>query len=361
MASLTPTDQNSLTNFCCNWLVSAVNCESVTADGYSSSNLISDDPQNRSKGLRVEHYIRPPVIVQVDLCVPVAVSCILVCPDLPPQAEMRLELSGSAVDMGVASYRSLCTVAVVKSGCLLVARSKHFRADIKTQEIVSVPNQTNMVVYSSHGCKHLKRLVHSECPLKNPNVLRHLRHLQLKVIKWTGPKPVSIKWLEVWGVASNACSREELGLFQSRLKASSMYSPKSKCGQPPGMFTDRDSSVRNDQHPPPLQSLSPSLGSASHIQERSWAGQDLKDTPAPPTSSELQIPERFLDELTFEVMVLPMLLPSGHCVDKSTVDRLAGSDAAYGRAPTDPFTGDLLYGLCTVHNCHISESRNSFH
>lgn len=314
----------------------------MTPDEHSSSNLIADDPQKRSRGLRVEHYIRPPVVINVDLCVPVTVSCILICPDLSRQAEMRVELSGSG---GAAPCRLLCPGALVgTSGSLLVARSKHFRADIKTQEIVALPNLPNMVVHNSYGCKDLNGFVHCESSLKNVNVLKHLRHLQLKVINWTGPKPVSIKWLEIWGVVSNACSREELALFRSRFKAS-MHSPRNQCGQPPGMFTDRDSSVGNGS---PIQSNLPSspsnAGTNAGTSEAGVIepGGDLGKTPADVTSSVKhsgEIPEHFLDELTFEVMVLPMVLPSGHCVDKSTLDRLALSDAAYGRSPTDPFTG----------------------
>lgn len=51
------------------------------------------------------------------------------------------------------------------------------------------------------------------------------------------------------------------------------------------------------------------------------------------------IPEKFLDEITYEIMAVPMLLPSGHYVDKNTLDKLLHTDAIYGRPPSDPFTG----------------------
>lgn len=50
-------------------------------------------------------------------------------------------------------------------------------------------------------------------------------------------------------------------------------------------------------------------------------------------------PERFLDEITYDIMAIPMLLPSGHYVDRSTLDRVVQSDVSYGRSPSDPFTG----------------------
>ncbi len=57
------------------------------------------------------------------------------------------------------------------------------------------------------------------------------------------------------------------------------------------------------------------------------------------SNSFANIPLKLLDSLTYEVMLIPMSLPSGHFVDRSTVDKLANNDAIYGRAPTDPFTG----------------------
>lgn len=340
MASST-SHHSILTNFCCDWFVSSVNCESVTADGYSCSNLISADPNTRSRGLRVEHYIRPPVTVTVNFCCPVKVSCILICPDLCEQAEMRVELSGSAGGTGQLKLLSARPL-LGRSGCLLVARGKHFDATIQKQELASLPSLANMVVQRSYGYKDLKQSQHVESPLKHDRVLRHLRHLQLKVIRWTGPKPVNIKWLEVWGVVSSTCSGDEMSLFLRRLKASK-DSPDNnninKCGQPPGMFTDRDSSDSTSQQ---LTLNSPShSGHVGGLKGKIVLG----STSALTSNQSDEIPEQFLDELTFEVMVLPMLMPSGHYVDKSTVDKLAVGDATYGRPPTDPFTGDAALQL----------------
>lgn len=51
------------------------------------------------------------------------------------------------------------------------------------------------------------------------------------------------------------------------------------------------------------------------------------------------IPDEFLDPITQEVMVLPMLLPSGMSVDNSTLEEHQKREATWGRAPNDPFTG----------------------
>lgn len=337
MASSAQSDLDTLTNFCSCWFVSRMSCESVTSAGHSSSNLISDDAQRRRRGLQVEHYIRPPVTVLVDFCVPVSVCCVLLCPDLPERAEMRVELSGGAgAAGGVAACRLLCPGPLtVMSGSLLVARNKQFRASSKTQEIALVPSLTNMVVQGSHVCNDLKQFVHSESALKNPSVLRHLKHLQLKVIKWTGPKPVSIKWLEIWGVVSRTASKQEVALFHTRFKEST-HSLAETNSFPPEIFNSAiPPHSQPEQCPPTQPPARPEEASTSSNSNTLLAGVVSKGL-----HSE-DIPEQFLDELTFEVMVLPMLLPSGHFVDKSTLDRLAVRDSSYGRSPTDPFTGDV--------------------
>lgn len=54
------------------------------------------------------------------------------------------------------------------------------------------------------------------------------------------------------------------------------------------------------------------------------------------------IPEDFLDSLTFEIMSLPVRLPSGSVIDEQTLDRWKKQEATWGRPTSDPFTGQLL-------------------
>lgn len=338
---------NTLINFCFEPFVSSVCCESVAADGYSCSNLVAGDFSMRSRGLRVEHYIRPPVTISIEFRVPVDVSYILICPDLPLEAEMKVELSGwTRGGRGGAERRISQGPLLGTSGSLLVAKSKHLHTNIQTQEMASVPSLANMVVHRSYIGKDLKKLEPAEFSLKDVNVLRQLKHLQLKVIRWTGPKPVSIKWLEVWGLVSNTTSREDMALFQSNFKTSAC-SPNPH-GQPPSIFRDEESSIvevsASCSEPPVPFSCSPSPQQVSTGYLSKAKLVDVEKSSAATSSAVegVEVPEQFLDELTFEVMVLPMLLPSGHCVDQSTLDRLGQSDSTYGRPPTDPFTGMIF-------------------
>lgn len=57
------------------------------------------------------------------------------------------------------------------------------------------------------------------------------------------------------------------------------------------------------------------------------------------SSDTFEVPDEFKDALTFEIMALPMTLPSGSTVDRSTLDKYVENEASRGRHPSDPFTG----------------------
>jgi hypothetical protein len=45
----------------------------------------------------------------------------------------------------------------------------------------------------------------------------------------------------------------------------------------------------------------------------------------------VSIPSEFIDLITNEIMVLPVLLPSGKSIDKSTLDKYLANEAQWGR------------------------------
>lgn len=53
----------------------------------------------------------------------------------------------------------------------------------------------------------------------------------------------------------------------------------------------------------------------------------------------IEVPEEFLDAITFEIMALPMVLPSGKIIDMSTLNKHNQAEEKWGRAPSDPYTG----------------------
>lgn len=55
--------------------------------------------------------------------------------------------------------------------------------------------------------------------------------------------------------------------------------------------------------------------------------------------ADKKLPDDFIDELTFEVMALPMTLPSGKTIDQDTLEKHIENERSFGRKPCDPFTG----------------------
>lgn len=56
-------------------------------------------------------------------------------------------------------------------------------------------------------------------------------------------------------------------------------------------------------------------------------------------SVDFKIPDDFKDDLTYEIMSIPMTLPSGKTVDQSTLEKHVSNEISFGRKPCDPFTG----------------------
>lgn len=52
-----------------------------------------------------------------------------------------------------------------------------------------------------------------------------------------------------------------------------------------------------------------------------------------------RIPEDFKDDLTNEIMSVPMTLPCGKTIDRLTLEKNSESEKLLGRNPSDPFTG----------------------
>lgn len=52
----------------------------------------------------------------------------------------------------------------------------------------------------------------------------------------------------------------------------------------------------------------------------------------------LEIPESFLDSITWELMTQPITLPSGKVIDQTTLEKHEQHQAIWGRSASDPFT-----------------------
>lgn len=136
------------------------------------------------------------------------------------------------------------------------------------------------------------------------NVLADTKKVKI-ICKSTGNSPPVMKKIEIWGFPSKSLSVAERNCIFSMWK--SILNP--------------DYGKKSPSPEIPAQSLSPSKGSETNEKD------------------ELEIPDDFLDSITFELMIFPTILPSGKIVDQSTIDKHSLNEANWGRSPSDPYTG----------------------
>jgi len=101
--------------------------------------------------------------------------------------------------------------------------------------------------------------------------------------------------------------------------------------------------IQNSQTPENSSSLSQaSFFGGSSLEESKLNIHSTSSSDVRIKSDDADVPEEFLDSITQTLMLLPMALPSGHHVDRSTVDRCGQMFASWGGQPRDPFTGRLF-------------------
>ncbi|XP_055467893.1 RING finger protein 37 isoform X1 [Psammomys obesus] len=302
-------------NLCLPQFRPRIHCNKVSADGYEVENLISEDLIKRSHGFRTEYFIRPPVYVTVSF--PFNVEICRINIDLTAggcQSVTGLELYTSTLSSRASRDSQECWTAGPME--TLVPDKEAFTLVGK----VLLKNQ-NHVVFTHRGFKARPPFSPMEVTLLSPTVvaqelwnkgalsLSHVAHLKIGITHVTGSGISSIKRLEVWGQPAKTCSQE---VINSVLLIASESLPQ-------------DSG---------LHSIVLPMESDCDARVQSEGQQ------APCTLEEMsEVPEEFLDPITLEIMPCPMLLPSGKVIDQSTLEKCNLSEAAWGRVPSDPFTG----------------------
>lgn len=282
-------------NLCLPHFKTTAHCNKLCADGCDVSNLLSGDPAALRQGCRLEYFLRPPLHVTL-------------------QFQGRVELYRVDVELlpsGSASRRlEIFTCSEVNAA--------------KTPEKDFEKGQFNLVgrcelkedVLACFKHPNFKlRASFPECPPDSPAHARQQKlwsrgHHSLSSVAqlcisvpYVGASSVlGIKSLAVWGIPARCCSPSELEQFQK------------------AHYDSLQSNISSFFIPLPV-----STTSTSHSPNNA--------------SSETTIPEEFLDPLTQELMVLPMILPSGMVVDNSTLEKYEKREASWGRMPNDPFTG----------------------
>ena len=156
--------------------------------------------------------------------------------------------------------------------------------------------------------------------------LQSVSHVVIKINRMHNGSVVALKHLEVWGKPSYCNSRlvkdHIFSLVKHRHESVKVKQPALTCA------SNTNAVSADDNRSVPMQSkFNDSLETKSVSIARTG------------TKSSLEIPEEFIDPITCDIMVLPMLLPSGYTVDSSTLARYMNEEEIRGRNASDPFTG----------------------
>ncbi|XP_026855569.2 RING finger protein 37 isoform X2 [Electrophorus electricus] len=283
-------------NLCLPSFQTTAHCNKLSADGCDVSNLLSGDPVARRRGFRLEYFLRPPLHVTLHFQVRVELC------------RVDVELWPCGMDKGSSPRRLellTCPDFHAKTEC---------EEDGRFKLVGRCEMREEVLVCFRHSNFHHRAPFHAPPPepaaygkqqelwSRGPESLCSVGQLRISVPCGGAASALGIKSLAVWGVPARCCPTSEV----EKIRKAHLDSLKPE----PSAF------------PLPLPV------SVSNISPRS--------DPAP---SEMTVPEEFLDPLTLELMVLPMILPSGVVVDSSTLEEYQKQEATWGRLPNDPFTG----------------------
>ncbi|XP_029294621.1 LOW QUALITY PROTEIN: RING finger protein 37 [Cottoperca gobio] len=341
-------------NLCLPHFYSTVHSNKLCADGYDVTNLVSADPALRSQGFKLEYFLRPPVQVtlkfgfQVELC--------RVDVELWPwgmdrgQSCKRLEISTSSDSLPTQQKE------------MPVKDQKQSRE--KQQEHGSKSRQSNVHQWRlqaqqwggeapdkpqqrGHAFKLNTESSDSEpefklvgrCELREETRVCFTRtnfSPRPPFLSKLPPQPANCRQEDLWsrgllslGAVTQLRVTVPFGGAASAmgLKVLAVWGQPARCC--PAEEVERIKKVHEASE---RRLLRPTFFAPS-------VSQTKQPIQAPTPPSNLSIPEEFHDPITQEVMMLPMLLPSGVSVDNTTLEEHQKREATWGRPPNDPFTG----------------------
>ncbi|KAG1930284.1 RING finger protein 37 [Pimephales promelas] len=265
-------------NLCLPHFHTSVQCNKLCADGHDVSNLLSGDPIARRRGFKLEYFLRPPV--HVTLSFPV---CVDLC-------RLDLELFPSGTDPGRGSCRIEILVCSDRDGVRFQLVS---RSDLQEELRVCFLNPAFKPRDPFPDLPPAPESAAKAVNLWSRGSLVSVAHLRISV-PFSKGCVLGIKSLSVWASPSRSCPAFELEKILD-----------------------------------------------AHLNSVKRTNRTIAAPPKPTgnIADDIPIPEEFLDPLTQELMVFPMILPSGVIIDNSTLEEYWKREATWGRLPNDPFTG----------------------
>ncbi|XP_011499176.1 PREDICTED: RING finger protein 37 [Ceratosolen solmsi marchali] len=265
-----------LVNFCDTCLRTDVICSTVCTEGYEASNLVN----NSDKGFLAYSCIKPPVTIDFIFISNIQISHVIVWPQVGAQKSCGFQLSVKSSDTSNEPFTVISTAFLQKGETGISFHQREISCNVD----MSAP--INFVKHS----------------IKSMNITNYASILRLNILKTENSVPALGK-VEIWGRVSPKCGKDiamnVMALWMNR-------------------FND----------------LTVSKTATTSIENNQRQKKEREQV-----SSSLNVPEEFLDPITFEIMTQPIILPSGKIIDQKTLEKYGYNEATWGRPVSDPFTG----------------------
>ena len=269
-------------------LGSVICCNCVSNEDYPCNNLLEEG----DKGFMVEYFIRPPVIITVHLPFPVVLSRLSWNTSLGSQSCHLHEVATSSTTMGGEICSSICKIA----------------PDLFWQVGRGV-GEKGAISFCN------RRVGLRLCCRDNWNALSAVTAVRITILRTERNTVPCMSSLRIFGLSTG---RKEFAQQEKEL-------------------IEKNQNMSN-------KGRNTINFFGGEIEEKSQVYGEVQNTQETISEKECpnEPPSEFLDSITHCLMLLPMTLPSGHHVDRSTLDKCQDSFAAWGGQPRDPFTGKLF-------------------
>ncbi|KAL0129661.1 hypothetical protein PUN28_001732 [Cardiocondyla obscurior] len=269
-----------LLNFCDPRLRPEIKCSAVSTDGYEATNLINDF----SKGYLAYSCIKPPVHIDITFLCNVRLNHILIWPTVGSQKSSGFQLYSKNTDDSSLPYILLSNGFLRPSDTGLL----FYVADIDPAGIPAPANFLNRYIKSS--MRH---------------VTNYTQVLRITICKTENSVPALGK-IEVWGTVSPRCGKDVMAGVHALWANRRVLLPVTEFKTDTASVDSTSVDIRKNR---------------------------LKN------NVSFNVPESFLDAITWEIMTQPIILPSGNIIDQTTLEKHGESQATWGRSLSDPFTG----------------------
>ncbi|KYM98380.1 PREDICTED: RING finger protein 37 [Cyphomyrmex costatus] len=271
-----------LLNFCDPRLRPEIKCSAISTDGHEVTNLINGS----YKGYLAYSCIKPPIHIDITFLCNVCINHVLIWPSVGSQKSSGFQLSLKNTNDDNTPY------TCVSNGCL----SSHdagllfYSSDIDPTGIPTPPNFLRCCIKVSKGSVTTK----------------YVHVLRITIYKTENSVPALGK-VQVWGTVSPRCGK------------------------------DITASVHVLWAEQRVSSTLPVTASKAYVNTVSVDTKE-KDNRLK-NNTTIDIPESFLDPITWEIMTQPIILPCGQIIDLTTLEKHEENEATWGRSLSDPFTG----------------------